>query len=88
MKKRRILGIVTNRDMRFAEADDTPGAGDDDVRQPRDPARARRPEEAISLMKARRIEKAAGHRCRWQADRASDAQGYRAGGAAPGGLQG
>jgi hypothetical protein len=62
--------------------------GDDDadnlaiLREPADRG------EAISLMKARRIEKAARHRCGGQADRSSDAEGYRAIGAAPGGLQG
>jgi IMP dehydrogenase len=55
--QRRILGIVTNRDMRFAEADDTPvrvmmtGENLAILREPADRG------EAISLMKARRIEK-------------------------------
>jgi IMP dehydrogenase len=54
---RRILGIVTNRDMRFAEADDTPvrvmmtAENLAILREPADRG------EAISLMKARRIEK-------------------------------
>jgi IMP dehydrogenase len=55
--QRRVLGIVTNRDMRFAERDDTPVRvmmTTDDLAVLREPAdRA----EAISLMKARRIEK-------------------------------
>jgi IMP dehydrogenase len=56
-EQRRILGIVTNRDMRFAEADDTPvrvmmtGENLAILREPADLG------EAISLMKARRIEK-------------------------------
>jgi IMP dehydrogenase len=56
-EQRRILGIVTNRDMRFAEADDTPvrvmmtGENLAILREPADRG------EAISLMKARRIEK-------------------------------
>ncbi len=56
-EQRRVLGIVTNRDMRFAQADDTP------VRlmmTTRDLAVLREPadrDEAISLMRARRIEK-------------------------------
>ncbi len=55
--ERRILGIVTNRDMRFAEADDTPvrvmmtAEGLAVLKEPADRG------EAISLMKARRIEK-------------------------------
>jgi IMP dehydrogenase len=55
--QRRILGIVTNRDMRFAEADDTPvrvmmtAENLAILREPADRG------EAISLMKARRIEK-------------------------------
>ena len=55
--QRRVLGIVTNRDMRFAERDDTPVRvmmTTQDLAVLREPAdRA----EAISLMKARRIEK-------------------------------
>jgi len=54
---RRILGIVTNRDMRFAEADDTPVRAmmsADNLAILREPADRG---EAISLMKARRIEK-------------------------------
>ncbi len=54
---RRILGIVTNRDMRFAEADDTPVRvmmSADNLAILREPADRG---EAISLMKARRIEK-------------------------------
>jgi IMP dehydrogenase len=56
-ESRRILGIVTNRDMRFAEADDTPvrvmmtAENLAILREPADRG------EAISLMKARRIEK-------------------------------
>ncbi|MBF9061137.1 IMP dehydrogenase [Rhodobacterales bacterium HKCCSP123] len=55
--QRRVLGIVTNRDMRFAQADDTPvrvmmtAENLAVLREPADRA------EAISLMKARRIEK-------------------------------
>ena len=55
--QRRVLGIVTNRDMRFAERDDTPvrvmmtAENLAILREPADRA------EAISLMKARRIEK-------------------------------
>jgi len=55
--QRRVLGIVTNRDMRFAEYDDTPvrvmmtAENLAILREPADRA------EAISLMKARRIEK-------------------------------
>ena len=54
---RRVLGIVTNRDMRFAQADDTPVAAmmtTDDLAVLREPADR---DEAISLMRARRIEK-------------------------------
>jgi IMP dehydrogenase len=56
-EKRRVLGIVTNRDMRFAEADDTPVRvmmtceNLAVLREPADRA------QAISLMKSRRIEK-------------------------------
>jgi IMP dehydrogenase len=54
---RRVLGIVTNRDMRFAEHDDTPVRvmmTTENLALLREPAdRA----EAISLMKSRRIEK-------------------------------
>ncbi|MFW5881183.1 MAG: IMP dehydrogenase, partial [Roseicyclus sp.] len=56
-ENRRVLGIVTNRDMRFAEADDTPvrvmmtAENLAILREPADRA------QAISLMKARRIEK-------------------------------
>ncbi|MDG4648750.1 IMP dehydrogenase [Roseibacterium sp. SDUM158017] len=56
-EKRRVLGIVTNRDMRFAEADDTPVRvmmTSDNLAILREPADRG---EAISLMKARRIEK-------------------------------
>ncbi|MEJ6388844.1 IMP dehydrogenase [Gymnodinialimonas ulvae] len=54
---RRVLGIVTNRDMRFANHDDTPVRvmmTSDDLAILREPADR---DEAISLMKARRIEK-------------------------------
>ena len=53
----RVLGIVTNRDMRFAEADDTPVKvmmTAEDLAILTEPADL---EEARSLMKARRIEK-------------------------------
>ena len=53
----RVLGIVTNRDMRFADADDTPVSlmmTSDNLAMLREPAEL---EEAKSLMKARRIEK-------------------------------
>jgi len=53
----RVVGIVTNRDMRFATSDDTPVhvmMSSDDLAILREPADR---EEAISLMKARRIEK-------------------------------
>ncbi|MEL6912909.1 MAG: IMP dehydrogenase [Pseudomonadota bacterium] len=56
-EKRRVVGIVTNRDMRFAAADDTPVSvmmTSDNLAILREPADR---EEAISLMKARRIEK-------------------------------
>ena len=55
--QRRVLGIVTNRDMRFAEHDDTPvrvmmtTENLAILREPADRA------QAISLMKSRRIEK-------------------------------
>ncbi|MEM9438182.1 MAG: IMP dehydrogenase [Pseudomonadota bacterium] len=55
--KRRVVGIVTNRDMRFAASDDTPVEvmmTSSDLAILREPADR---EEAISLMKARRIEK-------------------------------
>ncbi|GAB5446373.1 IMP dehydrogenase [Gymnodinialimonas sp.] len=54
---RRVLGIVTNRDMRFAQDDATPVAAmmtSDDLAILREPADR---DEAISLMRARRIEK-------------------------------
>ena len=54
---RRVLGIVTNRDMRFAEHDDTPVKvmmSSNDLAVLTEPADR---QEAISLMKARRIEK-------------------------------
>lgn len=53
----RVLGIVTNRDMRFAEDDKTPVRvmmTSDDLAMMREPANL---DEARSLMKARRIEK-------------------------------
>ncbi len=53
----RVVGIVTNRDMRFAERDDTPVRvmmTSDNLAILREPADR---QEAISLMKARRIEK-------------------------------
>ncbi|WP_170333179.1 IMP dehydrogenase [Ruegeria arenilitoris] len=53
----RVLGIVTNRDMRFATSDDTPIKAmmtTDNLAMLREPADL---EEAKSLMKARRIEK-------------------------------
>ncbi len=53
----RVVGIVTNRDMRFAAADDTPVHAmmtADNLAILHEPADR---EEAISLMKARRIEK-------------------------------
>ncbi|TMM54575.1 IMP dehydrogenase [Sulfitobacter sabulilitoris] len=53
----RVVGIVTNRDMRFASDDKTPVAvmmSSDNLAILREPADR---EEAISLMKARRIEK-------------------------------
>ncbi|MEX3015521.1 IMP dehydrogenase [Gymnodinialimonas hymeniacidonis] len=56
-ENRRVLGIVTNRDMRFAEDDATPVRvmmTADDLAVLREPADR---DEAISLMKARRIEK-------------------------------
>ena len=52
-----VLGIVTNRDMRFARADDTPVEAmmtGENLAILHEPANR---EEAISLMKARRIEK-------------------------------
>ena len=54
---RQVLGIVTNRDMRFAEADDTPVSvmmTSNDLAIMTEPVRL---DEAKSLMKARRIEK-------------------------------
>ena len=56
-KNRRVLGIVTNRDMRFAELDETPVhlmMTTQDLAVLKEPADR---QEAISLMKARRIEK-------------------------------
>ncbi len=53
----RVVGIVTNRDMRFATSDDTPVRAmmtSENLAILREPADR---EEAISLMKARRIEK-------------------------------
>ena len=55
--KGRVVGIVTNRDMRFATGDDTPVhvmMTSKDLAVLREPADR---DEAISLMKARRIEK-------------------------------
>ncbi len=55
--ERRVLGIVTNRDMRFAADDKTPVSAmmtTNDLAILREPADR---DEAISLMKARRIEK-------------------------------
>jgi len=52
-----VVGIVTNRDMRFANADDTPVSAmmtSQDLAVLREPADR---DEAIGLMKARRIEK-------------------------------
>lgn len=54
---RRVVGIVTNRDMRFATSDDTPVSQvmtTDNLAILHEPADR---DEAISLMKARRIEK-------------------------------
>ncbi|WP_341861729.1 IMP dehydrogenase [Gymnodinialimonas sp. 57CJ19] len=56
-ENRRVLGIVTNRDMRFAQDDATPVAAmmtSDNLAVLREPADR---DEAISLMRARRIEK-------------------------------
>ncbi|MEM1232948.1 MAG: IMP dehydrogenase [Pseudomonadota bacterium] len=56
-ERRRVVGIVTNRDMRFAASDDTPVSvmmSSDDLAILHEPADR---DEAISLMKARRIEK-------------------------------
>ncbi|WP_194095488.1 IMP dehydrogenase [Marivivens aquimaris] len=56
-EKDRVVGIVTNRDMRFAERDDAPVST---MMTTQDLAILREPvdrDEAISLMKARRIEK-------------------------------
>ncbi|TNF61447.1 MAG: IMP dehydrogenase [Rhodobacteraceae bacterium] len=56
-ENRRVLGIVTNRDMRFAQSDDTPVRvmmTSDNLAVLREPADR---DEAISLMKSRRIEK-------------------------------
>lgn len=53
----RVVGIVTNRDMRFATSDDTPVSvmmTSDNLAMLQEPAEL---EEAKSLMKARRIEK-------------------------------
>ena len=55
--ERKVLGIVTNRDMRFAESDATPVAvmmTSNDLAVMAEPVRL---DEAKSLMKARRIEK-------------------------------
>ncbi|MCM2562437.1 IMP dehydrogenase [Lutimaribacter sp. EGI FJ00015] len=55
--KHRVVGIVTNRDMRFAETDDTPVRvmmTTENLAILHEPADR---DEAISLMKARRIEK-------------------------------
>jgi IMP dehydrogenase len=56
-EQRRVVGIVTNRDMRFAQHDDTPVKvmmTSDNLAILREPADR---DEAISLMKSRRIEK-------------------------------
>ncbi|MGJ8605250.1 MAG: IMP dehydrogenase [Marivita sp.] len=56
-EKGRVVGIVTNRDMRFATSDDTPVRvmmTSDNLAILREPADR---DEAISLMKSRRIEK-------------------------------
>ncbi|QXT38608.1 IMP dehydrogenase [Gymnodinialimonas ceratoperidinii] len=56
-ESRRVLGIVTNRDMRFAQDDATPVRAmmtAEDLAVLREPADR---DEAISLMRARRIEK-------------------------------
>lgn len=56
-KDGRVVGIVTNRDMRFAESDDLPVSvmmTSDNLAMLQEPAEL---EEAKSLMKARRIEK-------------------------------
>ncbi|MFD1511298.1 IMP dehydrogenase [Lacimonas salitolerans] len=56
-EKHRVVGIVTNRDMRFAQTDDTPVRvmmTSENLAILREPADR---DEAISLMRARRIEK-------------------------------
>ncbi|MEC7760462.1 MAG: IMP dehydrogenase [Pseudomonadota bacterium] len=56
-ENRRVVGIVTNRDMRFAQHDDTPVRvmmTSEDLAILQEPADR---DEAISLMKSRRIEK-------------------------------
>ena len=56
-EKGRVMGIVTNRDMRFATSDDTPVSmmmTSENLAILREPADR---DEAISLMRARRIEK-------------------------------
>ncbi len=84
----RVVGIVTNRDMRFASDDRTPVKvmmTSDNLAVLTEPADL---ETAKSLMKARRIEKLLVTDGHGQADRAADAEGYRAGGAEPACLQG
>ena len=68
----RVVGIVTNRDMRFATDDKTPVSAmmsSDNLALLHEPADL---DEAKSLMQARRIEKLLITDGHWQADRPAD----------------
>ncbi len=83
-----VLGIVTNRDMRFASDDRDAGQRDDDQREPRDAARAGGPRRGQGDDAGAADREAAGGRRGRAADRAPDAEGHRAGGAEPARRQG
>ncbi len=83
-----VLGIVTNRDMRFATDDATPVSAmmtSDNLAMLREPADLG---DAKSMMAGAADREAAGRRPGRAADRPPDAQGHRAGGAEPAGGEG
>ena len=83
----RVVGIVTNRDMRFASDDKTPVSvmmTTDNLAILREPADR---DEAISLMKARRIEKLLVTDAKGKLTGLFDAQRHRTSGAEPNRLQ-
>ena len=83
-----VLGIVTNRDMRFASDDCTPVSAMMTSENLAHAARAGRSRRGQADDGGAADREAAGRRRGRAADRASDDQGHRAGGAEPAGGQG